>query len=232
MRCMISANIFRRIAFRPIVQRELSSMPPSSQTQIHQAQAIRVNPLRNFLRDLAQLVDDARDEATTLARGTELLKGLIATDDWLDEVFAKPHPDRYQQYLLHADPRDRFSVVSFVWGPNQFTPIHDHRVWGLIGVLRGAERSQHYTRRESGELVAGKVSHLGQGDVEAVSPGIGDIHQVFNALADRASISIHVYGANIGAVRRSIYAGDGTRRDFVSGYSNAYLPNIWDLSKE
>lgn len=207
-------------------------MPPRLQIETDQAPAIQAGRLRNFLRDLAQLVADERDEVAILSGGSSLLKDLIATDDWLDAAFAKPHPDRYQQYLLHADPRDRFSVVSFVWGPNQFTPIHDHTVWGLIGVLRGAERSQHYTRRESGELVAGKVSHLGQGDVEAVSPRIGDIHQVFNALADSASISIHVYGANIGAVRRSIYGGDGTRREFISGYSNAYLPNIWDLSKE
>jgi len=207
-------------------------MAPTLQTETSQAPAVQANRLRNFLRDLAQLVEDERDEAAILSSGTGLLKGLIAADDWLDGAFATPHPDRYQQNLLHADPRGRFSVVSLVCGPNQFTPIHDHTVWGLIGVLRGAERSQHYTRRESGELVAGKISHLGQGDIEAVSPRIGDIHQVFNASADRPSISIHVYGANIGAIRRSVYAGDSTCREFVSGYSNAYLPNIWDPSKE
>jgi len=218
--------------FRPVANKSEVPMPPMLQTETDQAPAIEAKRLRSFLRDLAQLVEDEHDEAAILSSGTGLLKGLIAADDWLDEAFTKPHPDRYQQNLLHADPRGRFSVVSLVCGPNQFTPIHDHTVWGLVGVLRGAERSQHYTRRESGELVAGKISHLGQGDIEAVSPRIGDIHQVFNALADRASISIHVYGANIGAVRRGIYGGDGTRREFISGYSNAYLPNIWDLSKE
>ena len=47
----------------------------------------------------------------------------------------------------------------------------------------------------------------------------------------RDSISIHVYGANIGAVQRSVYLEDGTRKPFISGYSNSTLPNIWDLSK-
>ena len=42
------------------------------------------------------------------------------------------------QYLLYCDPEERFSVVSFVWGPGQSTPTHDPSVWGLIGVLRGA----------------------------------------------------------------------------------------------
>ncbi|MGB8971431.1 MAG: cysteine dioxygenase, partial [Pseudomonas capeferrum] len=45
-------------------------------------------------------------------------------------------------------------------------------------------------------------------------------------------ISIHVYGANIGAVNRAVYLADGTEKPFISGYSNTLLPNIWDLSKE
>ena len=73
---------------------------------------------------------------------------------------------------------------------------------------------------------------LKPGQVEAVSPSLGDIHQVRNAFADRTSISIHVYGANIGAVQRWVYAEDGSRKPFVSGYSNAWLPNLWDRSKE
>jgi predicted metal-dependent enzyme (double-stranded beta helix superfamily) len=68
--------------------------------------------------------------------------------------------------------------------------------------------------------------------VEAVSPANGDIHRVHNAYDDRVSISIHVYGANIGAVRRSVYAEDGTRKPFISGYANSQLPNLWDRSKE
>jgi predicted metal-dependent enzyme (double-stranded beta helix superfamily) len=57
-----------------------------------------------------------------------------------------------------------------------------------------------------------------------------------NALDFRAMIHphrcTHVYGANIGAVNRWIYAQDGSRKPFVSGYSNARLPNLWDRSKE
>ncbi len=68
--------------------------------------------------------------------------------------------------------------------------------------------------------------------MERVSPTVGDIHQVSNAHDDRVSVSIHVYGANIGAVRRAVYLPDGSEKPFVSGYSNRYLPNIWDLSKE
>ena len=78
----------------------------------------------------------------------------------------------------------------------------------------------------------GQRIQLQPGQVEAVSPKIGDIHQVSNAFDDQVSISIHVYGANIGAIRRAVYQADGSEKLFISGYSNAYLPNIWDVSKE
>ncbi|MEW5686951.1 MAG: cysteine dioxygenase [Pseudomonadota bacterium] len=189
--------------------------------------------LRGFVTDLAALVDQAgEDEARILAEGRDLLGRLVAHDDWLPDAFAQPDPARYRQYLLHCDSRQRFSVVSFVWGPGQATPVHDHTVWGLIGVLRGAELSQEYGR-ESGRLAPrGPVHRLEAGQVEAVSPRIGDIHRVTNAFDDRASVSIHVYGANIGAVRRSTYDEAGTPKPFISGYSNTTLPNLWDASQE
>lgn len=189
--------------------------------------------LRTFIAELATLLDAKPDEPTILAHGGDLLRQLVSHDDWLPAEFAQPDPERYRQYLLHADSRQRFSIVSFVWGPGQSTPVHDHRVWGLIGMLRGAEYSQNYAIGTDGRLVAqGEAVRLEPGQVEAVSPRIGDIHKVSNAFADRASISIHVYGANIGAVRRAVFLEDGSEKPFISGYSNIYLPNIWDLSKE
>ncbi|MGY4495101.1 cysteine dioxygenase [Pseudomonas sp. TE3610] len=189
--------------------------------------------LRAFIGALAELLDSDPREGDKLHRGGQLLHQLVSFDDWLPDEYAQPSPERYQQFLLHADSRQRFSVVSFVWGPGQQTPIHDHRVWGLIGMLRGAEDSQNYTRTDSGALVPdGAPIRLLPGDVEPLSPRIGDIHQVSNAFADQVSISIHVYGANIGAVHRAVYQPDGSEKLFISGYSNTTLPNIWDLSKE
>ena len=50
---------------------------------------------------------------------------------------------------------------------------------------------------------------------------MGDIHRVANAFGDRASISIHVYGADIGAVSRHTYDEAGRPRTFISSYSAA-----------
>jgi len=189
--------------------------------------------LRHFIHSFTRLLESRPDEQQILTEGAKLLEDLIAQDDWLDNEFAQPHPERYQQYLLYADGLERFSVVSFVWGPGQSTPIHNHTVWGLIGVLRGQEVAQRYLRDNTGRnVIDGPPQHLQAGRVEAVSPRIGDIHRVSNALSDQTSISIHVYGGNIGAIERSVFQDDGSRKPFVSGYSNTVLPNLWDRSSE
>jgi predicted metal-dependent enzyme (double-stranded beta helix superfamily) len=186
--------------------------------------------LRKFVTHLAGLVASTDQEARILDEGGRLLGDLVAHNDWLPDDYARQDPARYQQYLLHCDSLERFSVVSFVWGPGQATPVHDHTVWGLVGVLRGGELSQGYARAGLALRPAGEVRRLGPGEVEAVSPTVGDIHRVANAYADRVSISIHVYGANIGAVRRGAFDEAGRRKPFVSGYSNTTVPNLWDAS--
>ncbi|CAM3861457.1 cysteine dioxygenase [Paracidovorax anthurii] len=185
-------------------------------------------PLRHFVRRFTQLIDQRPAEPEVIERGGALLRELVARDGWLPADYARPDATRYQQYLLHADALDRFSVVSFVWGPGQSTPIHDHTVWGLIGMLRGSEDSQAYSQDAAGRWQPhGPAHRLRPGDVEAVSPTLGDVHRVSNAQADAVSVSIHVYGADIGSVRRSVYPPEGGRKPFVSGYGNATLPNLW-----
>jgi predicted metal-dependent enzyme (double-stranded beta helix superfamily) len=190
-----------------------------------------IAPLRDFVVAMTRLVGRAEDEPTLLREGRALLSGLIARDDWLPEACSTPRADRYAQYLLHCDPLERFSVVSFVWGPGHRTPVHDHTVWGLVGQLRGAERCEE-VRLDGGQpLVTGQAHVMQPGDIEAVSPTVGDWHRVSSARADGPSVSIHVYGANIGAVRRHRLDGEGRIIDFVSGYDSATVPNLWDRSR-
>jgi predicted metal-dependent enzyme (double-stranded beta helix superfamily) len=101
---------------------------------------------------------------------------------------------------------------------------------GLVGVLRGAETGERFARPGAGPLQTGPTARLERGEVEAVSPSVGDIHRVSNAHSDRTSISIHIYGANIGAVERATFDLDGRSKPFISGYTNAALPNLWDRS--
>lgn len=192
--------------------------------------------LRDYVQRFTRMLDEVGndDEPRILQAGEPLLAALVAHDDWLPAEYARPGEDSYRQYLLYCDPRERFSVVSFVWGPGQATPVHDHTVWGMIGMMRGAETCEEFDCAALGASLRTGAKHaLRPGEIDKVSPRIGDIHRVANALADRPSISIHVYGANIGAVSRHVFAAaSGAIQPFVSGYSNASMPNLWDRSAE
>ncbi len=186
--------------------------------------------LLHFVAAMTRLVQAGPpDEARLLEGAQPLMKALVTHDDWLPEPMAAAHPQYYQQHLLYGDPLDRFSLVSFVWGPGQKTPVHDHTVWGVIGMLRGTECAQRYTRDAQGRIVAsGAEATLRPGDIDTVSPTLGDIHVVRNGLDDQVSISIHLYGGNIGRISRHVFVpGTDTVKDFVSGYSNALSPNLW-----
>jgi predicted metal-dependent enzyme (double-stranded beta helix superfamily) len=183
--------------------------------------------LQGFIGAFTELLDADPDEGTLLTDGAALLRSLVSAYDWLPRRYALAAGERYSQYALYVDPEERFSVVSFVWGPGQSTPIHDHTTWGLIGMLCGAEVEQHYARQEDGTLVEwGEPQRLQAGEVDMVSPRLGDLHRVSNAFADRNSISIHVYGGNIGTIERWVYELDGSRRRFVSGYTDRELPEL------
>lgn len=185
--------------------------------------------LRDFVLAMTGVVErHGGDEPRLLDEGEKLLRALVTHDDWLPEEFAAPSAESYRQYLLHCDPQERFSVVSFVWMPGHRTPVHDHTVWGLVGVMRGEELCEEY----SSALEKTGAHAVRPGAVDRVSPRVGDIHVVSNP-GTQTAISIHVYGANIGAVRRHVF-DPATRqaKEFVSGYHNRTVPNLWDRSRE
>lgn len=181
-------------------------------------------PLAQFVADFSALLQGQPSEETIISQGGPLLARLIASDAWLPPHCTEAAADRFANHLLYCHPDQRFCVVSMVWGPGQSTPIHDHTVWGLIGVVRGVEVSQRYGFDSQGVLrPEGGPQRLQPGEIEAVSPQIGDIHQVRNGDAATKTISIHVYGADIGTLVRHAYQLDGSVEPFTSTYWHSSL---------
>lgn len=184
--------------------------------------------LRRFLATVQTLVESGAPGAALLAPAEAAMAELVAADDWLPDAFAEPGAEGYRQYLLHGDPLERFSLVSFVWGPGQKTPVHDHTVWGVVGQLRGRETSTPYRLEADGTLVAGAPETLEPGQVVGFTPDAGDIHAVENPSASAVAVSIHLYGGNIGTLTRSTFdPATGAARPFVSGYTGTVSPNPW-----
>jgi predicted metal-dependent enzyme (double-stranded beta helix superfamily) len=88
-------------------------------------------------------------------------------------------------------------------------------------MLRGAETSQFHAADGSAPPRAlGKPHRLQPGQIELIGPDQGDIHRVANALPDAVSISIHVYGTDIGRHKRHVFPDAGGVKPFISGYAN------------
>lgn len=179
----------------------------------------KLAPLQEFVDGCRAALAQNPEEAGQLAQIKPLLKTLLGHRQWLPESHQKPRDDRYAQYPLYVAADDSFSIVSFVWQPGQWTPIHDHTVWGVIGIYQGLERTEVY-EQQGDSLIKTRVIDANVGEVGAVSPSIGDVHRVGN-VSDDTAISIHVYGGNIGQIERHVFAPDGAPSAFVSGYEPA-----------
>lgn len=117
----------------------------------------------------------------------------------------EPDHDSYKQHVLHVEPEGSFSVVALVWLPGQRTTIHDHVAWCVTGVCTGSEQEVRYHLVEQAEqphLVPADITTNAAGTVDFLLPP-GDIHEVRNA-ADRTSVSLHVYGADLSRCGSSI----------------------------
>jgi len=147
------------------------------------------------------------------------LRALVSQHGWLEEPFSRSIPTKaYAQYLLHRPPDHVFSVVSFVWNPLQGSPIHNHQTWGVIGQYEGEEEETRYRLSKTGlERIHTATAH--PGDVAHVYPPDRDVHRIWNP-TNAPTVSIHIYGGDIGSQARHVFDPDGRVRPFVSGYDN------------
>jgi len=97
-------------------------------------------------------------------------------------------------------------------------------------VLRGAGRSGEFTLRDGRPVATGTHHVMRCGDIEAVSPAVGDWHRLSHCGDAGVAASIHVHGGNIGALCRHRLDAHGAMLDFGSGYDNTVVPSLWDRS--
>jgi predicted metal-dependent enzyme (double-stranded beta helix superfamily) len=109
--------------------------------------------------------------------------------------------EHYARNLIHCEPDDSMSLFCMVWGPGQWTPVHDHGAWGVVGVVSGALQERNYIRTDpcrrddSGiELKRGGVSVLGHGTVTTFIPNPDHIHRAGVPRDWDKTVTLHLYG--------------------------------------
>lgn len=178
-------------------------------------------------RDIAAVLATAEGNRAIVDGVRPYLQKLLAQEDLIPAEYRTPLPHKYAQYLLYKPEDESFAVIAFVWGPKQTAPVHDHLVWGLVGLYEGAVVEKRYRRDDRGESAdprfelreVGEVTAR-RGDISFVYPPEYDIHGVSNPF-DEIAITIHVYGTDIGKQQRHIHdVATGARRDVVTKHDN------------
>jgi predicted metal-dependent enzyme (double-stranded beta helix superfamily) len=178
---------------------------------------------------LVARLDDAvasGDAATIAARVKEVLERAVRDGEIaLPDAFRRTRPDAYARRLLHRAPDGRYTVVVMTWAPGQRTSLHDHAgIWCVECVVEGRMEVAQY------ELVGREGERFRFEQRSRVSAGVGaagclippfEYHTLGNALADRPSITLHVYGGEMDHCH--VFEPDGDaylRREKRLGYDD------------
>jgi len=188
--------------------------------------------LDDFTRRLDLLVrqhtsDGRADDAAVVQATHPHLAKLIEDIGWLDERYRQPGQGDAAAYLLAKAPDDCWTVVSVVFPPGYSTPVHDHLIWGLVGVCQGLEEESSYERLDDGSRPGfARLRYVGTaknepGAISHVVPPDQEIHSIHNPL-DEPSCSIHVYGGQLDRMPRHRYDPENNA---VHDYQTAYAPD-------
>lgn len=166
--------------------------------------------LDEFIYDMSSLVDERPDESTLFDRGSAYLERLINAPSAIPQEFSVPMPGaNHGTYLLHYGDNGLL-VTSVVWGPGDHIGPHDHRTWGMIGVIGNGITETRFRRVDDGEsdeyatLERDRVNNVKPGDISLLIPDVDEIHQMDN-YTDRPTVEIHVYGNDLRGLERSSY---------------------------
>jgi 3-mercaptopropionate dioxygenase len=177
-------------------------------------------PLGTFITDVAKVVGSTTDEHEITERVAERLSALLASDYRLPPRLTRPSSDHHLNYPLHIAP-EGWSIACVVWSMGQQTPVHSHETWGVAGIYSGVEREIRYAKPAtdgSGPLTAMGEHEFTKGQVTVCCTTDDDVHAV-TAVGDEPAIGVHVYGGDIGTLRRRTYdPATGSVQWFASGW--------------
>lgn len=106
----------------------------------------------------------------------------------------------YTRQRIHESESGAWSIYGICWLPGQYTPVHDHGTWGVVGVLQGClyEHSMALVEERRAEnhyrLAPAGVCLLSKGAINTFVPEPDHIHRSGVPASAHPTASIHLYG--------------------------------------
>ena len=120
---------------------------------------------------------------------------------FLEPRHYRSDPQSYTRNLVYDAADASLSLYSIVWLPGQWTPVHDHGSWGVVGVVEGVLEERSYVRLSPDrgadadiDLARGGTVLLGHGAVTSFVPNPDHIHVTGVPSKRSRAVSLHLYG--------------------------------------
>jgi predicted metal-dependent enzyme (double-stranded beta helix superfamily) len=110
----------------------------------------------------------------------------------------------YARHVVYSDPAGRFTILSLVWMPGQFSPPHAHQTWCAYAVCDNVLTETEYAfDRETMKASPLRTVERHAGYCCFGHAGLDQIHRLGNA-GVRPAISLHAYGVEGGRIRTHV----------------------------
>lgn len=173
----------------------------------------------DFIAACRSEIDRTPEAADRVIAIAPLMRDLAAqAGPFLGPEHRRADPAHYARNAIHIDPAGDLSLFALVWLPGQWTPVHDHGSWGVVGIVEG-ELEERALMSATGDITAdhgivlrrGGMVLLPCGAVSSFVPNPDHIHMTGVAANRAPCLSLHLYGRNMNAFH--IYdIQAGTRR--------------------
>ena len=186
--------------------------------------------LRGFIEQVRDIQAREAEPTAAIEAIRPLFADLLADKGWLPAKYQEPSPDSGMgsgigQWLLYRAGDGSLALSALVVPSGASTPVHDHLAWGLVGLFRGNQDEEVFTRRDDASdetravLEVAERRSLVPGDFYALLPET-DIHRV-TTTSDVTSVSLHLLGIDNGCIWRHRFHPEEQRVEpFRSGYVN------------
>ncbi len=183
-------------------------------------------PLARFITECKIRIEHADCAADCVEAITPLMSELLTGDC----AFLKPqhltsNKEHYARNAIYIADDDSLSLYALVWLPAQWTPIHDHGTWGVVGIVQGRLEEKNFVRTDANahtsnriqqgiQLARGGSIRLAPGSTTSFVPNPDHIHITGNADPKTPVISLHLYGRAMSGFH--IYDKDQGTREWVN----------------
>lgn len=177
-----------------------------------------MNALRTFVAECRIAVDGVSGAHDCVCRAASLMRRFLAGNSaFLGPEHLRSDPDHYARNAIYVPDDGRMSLFALVWLPGQWTPIHDHGTWGVVGVVSGVLEEQAYVPQgaivgdDDIDLTPGALIMMSAGTVTTFVPNPDHIHRTGVPADGERAVSLHLYGRTMSSFH--VYDPDaGTRR--------------------